>query len=75
MAAGTVYGVLAIAGTAKEVSFPFKGKVSGENEIECDTTYKINMTDYGIDPPTYMLGVIKTGQEVDITIHLKLQTE
>jgi hypothetical protein len=74
-AGGTVYGLLTIAGTTSEVSFPFKGKVSSENKIECDATYKINMNDFGIDPPTYMLGVIKTGQDVDITMHLKLQTK
>jgi polyisoprenoid-binding protein YceI len=69
-ASGSVTGMLTIAGITKEVSFPFEARLLSENKIECDAIYKINMNDYGIDPPTFMLGALKTGQEVDITMHL-----
>jgi hypothetical protein len=69
-AGGSVIGMLTIAGITKEVSFPFEARLLAENKIECDATYKINMNDYEINPPTFMLGTLKTDQEVDITMHL-----
>jgi polyisoprenoid-binding protein YceI len=74
-ASGSITGMLTIAGITKEISFPFEARLLNENKIECDAIYKINMTDYGIDPPTFMLGTLKTGQEVDIKMHLIFEKE
>jgi hypothetical protein len=32
------------------------------------------MTDYGVDPPTFMFGVLKAGNAVTVEFHLDLES-
>ncbi|OFY23378.1 MAG: hypothetical protein A2X02_08735 [Bacteroidetes bacterium GWF2_29_10] len=67
---GSIYGDLTIAGKTNRISFPFKGKLVANSLITIEANYKINMLDYSIDPPTAMLGMLKTGKDVTITLLL-----
>ncbi len=70
---GTASGELTLAGSTKKISIPYSGKVTGKDRIIITGTKKINMTEFGIKPPTAMLGALKTGDEVTInfTVNLK----
>ena len=59
-------GMLNIAGTEKEVTFPVKGTATGENSYRFEGSYSLNMENYDVDPPSMAFGTIRTGEEVDI---------
>ena len=61
---GTAEGKLSIAGKLNTVQLPFTGVVGKEGKIEVKGSVGIKMSDYGITPPTAMLGALKTGNEV-----------
>ncbi len=61
-----VTGQLNIAGTAKEVTFPVQGTKVAEGGYRFEGSYGLNMKDYNVDPPSAMLGAIKSGEEVEI---------
>lgn len=61
----TVTGNLNIAGVSKSVDITFDMNVSGSN-ITLNGSRKVKMTDHKIDPPTAVMGTIKTGNEVNV---------
>ncbi|MFI5171215.1 MAG: YceI family protein [Chitinophagales bacterium] len=65
-----VNGELTIAGVTKNVDINGTVNVKENGKLFIDTSKTIKMTDYGIDPPTAMMGAMKVGNE--ITIKFKL---
>ena len=63
-------GDLTIAGVTKPVKFKSTYTVDG-NSLHFIGNYKFKMTDFGIDPPTAVMGTIKTGDVVDIRFDFK----
>lgn len=62
-------GNLTIAGTVKTVEIPLElNKTQGK--LTLVTSYKINMLDYNVEPPTAMFGTIKTGESVVVKFNL-----
>jgi polyisoprenoid-binding protein YceI len=61
--------MLSIAGVAKEVKFKTKYDVDG-NQITFKGSYTFKMTDFNIDPPTAVMGTIKTGDEVTVRLEI-----
>ncbi|MBN2613189.1 MAG: YceI family protein [Bacteroidales bacterium] len=72
---GNATGELTIAGKTKTVTVPFSGKINAGNQLEISGAKVIDMTTFGIDPPTAMLGSLKTGKDVKITFTINLQSE
>lgn len=70
---GTASGKLFIAGKYKIVSLPFTGKRTSDNTITITGSKQIDMTEFGIDPPTAMFGTLKTGKDVTVTFKLNLK--
>ncbi len=72
---GTATGELLIAGKSRTINLPFTGKLLADNSIEIIGSKQIDMTEFGIQPPTAMFGTLKTGNDVTIsfTINLKQQ--
>lgn len=66
-------GTLTIAGVSKVITLPVNGEVKSDNTIVCTGQEKIKLTDYGIQPPSFMLGAMKVGNDLSIafTLHLK----
>ena len=63
-------GKLTIKGKTKAVSI--KSKITIENgRVHIQGTHKLNMKDYGIDPPTALFGTISTGEEVVVKFNLQ----
>lgn len=56
-------GVLTIAGVTKEVKFPATYVVEGDR-VRFQGAYSLKMTDFGIDPPTAVMGTIKCGDDI-----------
>ena len=63
-------GSLTIAGVTKDVEFPVDGKFSGVNKMGFTGSYKLNMVEYDMVPPSAMYGTIETGEEVEIKFEL-----
>jgi polyisoprenoid-binding protein YceI len=63
-------GDLTIAGVTKQVSFPVEGKLVDASKMLFSGAYKLNMTEYDMEPPSAMFGQIVTGEEVEIKFDL-----
>ena len=63
-------GDLTVAGVKKQVNFPVEGKLISEDKMSFIGSYKLNMTEYDMEPPSAMFGQIVTGEEVEIKFEL-----
>ena len=68
-------GNLTIAGRQRPIELRVNAVKRDGDIINIRGTEKLLMTDYGIDPPTFMLGVLKTGNEVTIEFSLDLKED
>ena len=66
----TANGYLELAGSRKPLKVIAKPSVSG-NTVTFEGSVDLKMTDFGMDPPTALLGTLKTGD--DIVIHFTVQ--
>lgn len=69
----TCKGKLTIAGTARDEDLIAVCKSNADNTITVTGTKKISMAQYNIKPPTFMLGSVKTGNDVVLTFTLILK--
>jgi polyisoprenoid-binding protein YceI len=69
------HGNLTIAGVTKEITMDVELAVNADKTITCTGSEKLNMTDYAVKPPTFMLGAMKTGDAItlDFTLVYKKQ--
>ena len=63
-------GKLTVAGVTKDVAFPVEGKLVSDGKMTFAGAYKLNMTEYDMEPPSAMFGQIVTGEEVEIKFEL-----
>ena len=61
-----VFGSLSIAGVTNEIELS-ANYILNDQEITISGLYPLNMRDFGIDPPTAMVGSIKTGELVELS--------
>jgi len=64
-------GNLTISGTTKpvEVDVTYEAK---NGALVCKGSKKIKMTEFKVEPPTFMFGTIKTGDEITVTFDVTL---
>lgn len=62
----TAEGRLTIAGTTKNVQLLTTVLSKGNGDIQCTGETSIKMTDFGVEPPSFMFGSVKTGDELEI---------
>jgi len=67
----TTTGTLTIAGTTNNVEIAANVKVNPDKTITVTGSKKIKMTDYKVDPPTAVMGTIKTGNDITISFNCK----
>lgn len=65
-------GNFTIAGVTQPASFQVKSSSSGSS-YNFQGKHAFKLTDYKIDPPTALMGTVKTGNEVAIHFNLTLQ--
>jgi polyisoprenoid-binding protein YceI len=63
-------GELEIAGTKKEVTFAVEGKENADGTVEFRGSTDLLMSEFGIDPPSAMLGTVRSGDEITIEFHV-----
>jgi polyisoprenoid-binding protein YceI len=66
-------GYLKIAGTSRKVDMYVWGQVGGDSEHQLQRLQKIKMTDFGISPPTALMGTMTTGDEVEVIFQVTLK--
>jgi hypothetical protein len=70
----TARGRLTISGVTKDVVLTANGAMNADKSISYNGAYKIKMTDYNIEPPSIMMGAIKTGEFVTVKFDLLLRS-
>jgi hypothetical protein len=64
------HGNLTIAGVTKNVDMDVYCVVNKDETITCTGSDKLEMTDYQVKPPTFMLGAMKTGDAITLNFTL-----
>jgi len=72
--AGTLNGVLTINGVDKTIAIPVKLTAGAAGELRVTGKYELNMKDYGVKPPTLMLGTMRVGEKVTVNFDLLLKS-
>jgi polyisoprenoid-binding protein YceI len=57
-------GVLTVAGVSRSIPMVVHGRVMNNGDLEFSGSQKILMSDHRINPPTALLGALKTGDEI-----------
>lgn len=65
-------GSLTIAGVKKPVSMSVTASVASNGQVSFKGSKKINMEDFGMEPPKALAGAIKVGPEVTIAFELTM---
>ena len=69
----TCTGKLTIAGATRDAQIVAVCKPGADNTVNVTGSEKISMKDFSIDPPTFMLGTIKTGNDITLSFALTLK--
>lgn len=64
-------GNLTISGVTKEISLVAVSRVNADGTMTITGNKKMKMTDFGIKPPSFMLGALKTSNDISIDFTLK----
>ncbi len=64
-------GNLTIAGTTKPIELDVEYE-ERNGTLYCKGSKKIKMTEYNVEPPTFMFGAIKTGDEITVSFDVTL---
>jgi hypothetical protein len=63
-------GELIIAGATQTISMDVTAVVNPDNTISCTGSQKLQLTDYKIQPPSFMLGAMKVTNDLTIQFNL-----
>jgi hypothetical protein len=66
-------GLLTIAGTGRIVTMIVAGELAPDNAITCKGSQKVKLTDYNIEPPSFMLGAMKVNNDLIIQYNINLK--
>jgi polyisoprenoid-binding protein YceI len=72
--AGTLNGVLTINGVDKTIALPVKLTAGSAGELRVTGKYELDMKDYGVKPPSLMLGTMRVGEKVTVNFDLLLKS-
>jgi polyisoprenoid-binding protein YceI len=70
---GTINGTLLLGGVTKPITLKAEGKSEG-GMLHVTGSYDLDMTEYGLKPPTVMFGRIKVGKTVKVNYDLLLKS-
>jgi polyisoprenoid-binding protein YceI len=63
-------GVLTIAGTSKTITMMVNSEVKEDGSINCTGQQKLKLTDFNIQPPSFMMGAMKVDNDLSIAYNL-----
>lgn len=67
-------GDLTIAGVSQTIVMTIAATVNADNTITCTGSQNLKLTDYKIDPPSFMLGAMKVKDDLTIQFNLTYKT-
>jgi hypothetical protein len=67
----TGVGNMTIAGTLKQTSLIATGRYNSDGSFTITGVKKMKMTDYKVNPPTALLGRIKTGDDITLSYNIQ----
>jgi hypothetical protein len=70
---GTINGTLLLGGVTKPITLKAEGELQG-GMLHVTGSYDLDMTEYGLKPPTLMFGRIKVGKTVKVNYDLLLKS-
>ena len=73
--AANTKGSLKISGTEKLIDMKVNASRLAEGKVTAEGEQTLIMTDFGIKPPSFMLGTLKVGNEVKVKFNLKAGPE
>lgn len=59
-------GELTVAGTTQPIAMTVEGTVQDDDTVRFTGSYPMQMSDFGVDPPSAMLGTLKTGDAITV---------
>jgi polyisoprenoid-binding protein YceI len=65
-------GSLTIAGVTKTIQFTSVYELKADGTVRVTGSVPFKMSDYQVDPPTFMFGTVKTGNDITVTFNLQL---
>ena len=68
-------GTLMISGTEKVIAMKINAERLSDGAATAQAEQSILMTDFGIEPPSFMFGTLKVGNEVKVKFNLKAGPE
>ena len=68
--AGTLNGQLTLGGQTKPITVKAAGAAGPDGTLHVTGTHELAMTEYGLKPPTLMLGTMKVGDKVKVSFDL-----
>ena len=66
-------GYITVGGATNKLSMYVRGKVNSDGSIAFSGSKKLKMTDFGIKPPTALMGTMTVGDEVEIAFQVSLK--
>lgn len=69
----TLTGTLSLGGVEKEVTLQAQASERGTDTLRVTGSHELKMTDYGLKPPSLMLGTMKVKNEVQVHFDLLLR--
>lgn len=69
----TINGTLTLGGVTKPVVLTAKATDAGAGKLRVAGTYDLKMTDYGLKPPSLMMGAMKVRDEVKVNFDVVLK--
>lgn len=71
----SIKGKLTIAGQTREISLPFTLVAENGQMVKIAGKVPLKMSDFKIEPPTAMMGALKTGDAIEIAYEIILKTK
>lgn len=65
-------GTLSMAGKTLPVELKVTYKLSSNGDLKIIGSKQLTMTDFGMEPPTAMMGAIKVGDDISVTFEITL---
>jgi polyisoprenoid-binding protein YceI len=74
-ARGSLTGTLTLGGVTKTIAVDATGRDMGAGALRVTGTYALSMKEFGLKPPTLMMGTMKVGDVVKVGFDLRLRAE
>lgn len=72
-ARSTLKGTLTLGGVTRPVAITAMATDAGAGKVRVAGTYALKMSDYGLKPPSLMMGAMKVGDQVTVNFDLQLK--